>query len=93
MYVFGAFLVLMGIKMWQGADEDASLDDNKLLNWLKNHIPLSKDYDGEKFLLGKMANVWQRVILGFDFVELSDVIFAVDSIPAILRLLATHLLF
>jgi tellurite resistance protein TerC len=84
MYVFGAFLVLMGIKMWQGADDDANLEDNKLLNWLKNHIPLSKDYDGEKFFtLENGKRVATPLFLVLVFVELSDVIFAVDSIPAI----------
>ena len=84
MYVFGAFLVLMGIKMWQGADDDANLEDNKLLNWLKSHIPLSKDYDGEKFFtLQNGKRVATPLFLVLVFVELSDVIFAVDSIPAI----------
>ncbi|MBL0230591.1 MAG: TerC family protein [Moraxellaceae bacterium] len=84
MYVFGAFLVLMGVKMWQGADDDANLEDNKLLNWLKSHIPLSKDYDGEKFFtLENGKRVATPLFLVLVFVELSDVIFAVDSIPAI----------
>ena len=84
MYVFGAFLILMGIKMWQGADDDANLEDNKLLNWLKNHIPLSKDYDGEKFFTWENGKrVATPLFLVLIFVELSDVIFAVDSIPAI----------
>ncbi|MBK8327573.1 MAG: TerC family protein [Moraxellaceae bacterium] len=84
MYVFGAFLILMGFKMWQGADEDANLADNKLLNWLKSHIPLSKNYDGEKFFtLQNGKRVATPLFLVLVFVELSDVIFAVDSIPAI----------
>ena len=83
MYVFGAFLVIMGIKMWQGAD-DASLEDNKLLIWLKNHIPLAKNYDGEKFFtIENGKRVATPLFLVLIFVELSDVIFAVDSIPAI----------
>ena len=84
MYVFGAFLILMGFKMWQGADEDANLADNKLLNWLKSHIPLSKNYDGEKFFTWENGKrVATPLFLVLVFVELSDVIFAVDSIPAI----------
>jgi tellurite resistance protein TerC len=84
MYVFGAFLILMGWKMWQGADEDTSLDDNKLLSWLKSHIPLSKNYDGEKFFTWENGKrVATPLFLVLVFVELSDVIFAVDSIPAI----------
>ena len=84
MYVFGAFLVLMGVKMWQGADDDANLEDNKLLKWLKSHIPLAKDYDGEKFFTFENGKrVATPLFLVLVFVELSDVIFAVDSIPAI----------
>lgn len=84
MYVFGAFLLLMGYKMWQGADDNASLEDNKLLAWLKSHIPLSKDYDGEKFFTVENGKrVATPLFLVLIFVELSDVIFAVDSIPAI----------
>ena len=84
MYVFGAFLVLMGVKMWQGADDDANLEDNKLLKWLKGHIPMSKDYDGEKFFtIENGKRVATPLFLVLVFVELSDVIFAVDSIPAI----------
>jgi tellurite resistance protein TerC len=60
------------------------LEDNKLLNWLKSHIPLSKDYDGEKFFTFENGKrVATPLFLVLVFVELSDVIFAVDSIPAI----------
>ena len=70
--------------MWKGADEDTSLDDNKLLIWLKKHIPMSKGYDGEKFFTVENGKrVATPLFLVLIFVELSDVIFAVDSIPAI----------
>jgi tellurite resistance protein TerC len=72
MYVFGAFLVLMGIKMWQGAEDNASLEDNKLLSWLKSHIPLSKDYDGEKFFTwenGKRVATPLFLVLNFCRIE------------------------
>jgi len=84
LYVFGAFLVLTGYKMWKAAGEEPSLDDNALLKWLKNHIPMSKDYDGEKFFTWENGKrVATPLFLVLIFVELSDVMFAVDSIPAI----------
>ncbi len=84
LYVFGAFLLLTGFKMWFSAGEEASLEDNRLLNWLKNHIPLSKGFDGEKFITVENGKrVATPLLLVLIFVELSDVMFAVDSIPAI----------
>ncbi|HEX5360146.1 MAG TPA: TerC/Alx family metal homeostasis membrane protein, partial [Fluviicoccus sp.] len=84
LYVFGAFLVLTGYKMWKAAHEEPSLEDNALLKWLKNHIPMSKDYDGEKFFTWENGKrVATPLFLVLVFVELSDVMFAVDSIPAI----------
>jgi len=49
LYVFGAFLILTGIKMWVGADSEANLDDNPALKLLRRIMPVSKEYDGEKF--------------------------------------------
>lgn len=84
LYVFGGFLVLTGIKMWQAAHEEPSLEDNHLLKWLKAHIPLARDYDGEKFFTWENGKrVATPLLLVLIFVELSDVMFAVDSIPAI----------
>ncbi|QEY23783.1 TerC family protein [Neisseria animalis] len=86
LYLFGAFLLYTGIHMIKsgGDDEDENLNDNKLLNWLKKHIHVSKELDGEKFFTvenGKrMATPLFLVLV---MVELSDVIFAVDSIPAV----------
>lgn len=86
LYLFGAFLLYTGIHMIKsgGDDDDENLNDNKLLNWLKKHIHVSKELNGEKFFTvenGKrMATPLFLVLV---MVELSDVIFAVDSIPAV----------
>jgi tellurite resistance protein TerC len=49
LYLFGAFLVLTGIKMWWAAGQEPDLDENPALRLLRKLIPVSKHYDGEKF--------------------------------------------
>ena len=84
LYVFGAFLVLTGVKMWAAAGQEPSLEDNPALKMLRKVLPVSPHYDGEKFwtVMGgkKVATPLMMVIC---LVALTDVIFAVDSIPAI----------
>lgn len=84
MYVFGAFLVFTGIKMWFAAGQEPDLDNNPALRWIERHLKLSPDYDGEKFFTMingvKMATPLLVVIL---LIGIVDVVFAVDSIPAI----------
>ena len=49
LYVFGAFLILTGIKMWLAADHESDLEDNPVLKLLRKFMRVSKNYDGEKF--------------------------------------------
>jgi tellurite resistance protein TerC len=49
LYVFGAFLILTGVKMWWAAGKEPNLDDNPALKLLRRLIPVSKNYDGENF--------------------------------------------
>jgi tellurite resistance protein TerC len=84
LYVFGAFLILTGLKMWWAAGKEPDLGDNPALKLLRKLMPVSKNYDGEKFFTvengKKIATPLFMVIC---LVGLTDVIFAVDSIPAI----------
>ena len=84
LYVFGAFLVLTGIKMWWAADKEPDLESNPALKLLRKLMPVGKNFDGEKFFTvengKKLATPLFLVIC---LVGLTDVIFAVDSIPAI----------
>lgn len=84
LYVFGAFLVLTGIKMWWAAGKEPSLEDNPMLKFLRKLIKVSPNYDGENFFTMhngvKMATPLLLVII---LIGITDVIFAVDSIPAI----------
>jgi tellurite resistance protein TerC len=88
LYVFGAFLLVTGIKMWWVADEKPDLDNNPLIRWLRNHLRLSSALEGERFFVMRQTNgKWVRyatpLFLVLILVEISDLIFAVDSIPAI----------
>lgn len=84
MYVFGAFLLFTGIKMWWAAGQEPDLGNNPALRWIERHMKLSPNYDGEKFFTVvngvKMATPLLVVIL---LIGIVDVVFAVDSIPAI----------
>jgi len=84
LYVFGAFLILTGVKMWWAAGKEPNLDGNPALKLLRKLLPVSKNYDGENFWTvehgKKIATPLFMVIC---LIALTDVIFAVDSIPAI----------
>jgi tellurite resistance protein TerC len=84
LYVFGAFLVLTGIKMWWAAGKEPDLESNPALKLLRRVLPVSKNFDGEKFFtLENGKKIATPLLLVIALVGLTDVIFAVDSIPAI----------
>lgn len=84
LYVFGAFLVYTGWKMFRHRDEDMDPGANPVLRWARKHVPSTDEYHGQKFWVRK-AGVWVATPLFFVLVmvETTDIIFAVDSIPAI----------
>ena len=84
LYVFGAFLVLTGIKMWWAAGQEPDLESNPALKLLRRFLPVSKGFDGERFFtLENGKRIATPLLLVIALVGLTDVIFAVDSIPAI----------
>ncbi|GAA6142499.1 TerC family protein [Hydrogenophaga sp. 5NK40-0174] len=84
LYVFGAFLVLTGVKMWWAAGKEESLDDNPALTLLRRWMPVSQRYDGERFFTVENGRkIATPLLMVIAMVGLTDVIFAVDSIPAI----------
>lgn len=84
LYVFGAFLILTGLKMWWAAGKEPNLDDNPALKLLRKLIPVSKNYDGEKFwTVENGKKIATPLFMVICLIALTDVIFAVDSIPAI----------
>ena len=88
LYVFGAFLLITGIKMWWFADQQPDLASNPLIRWIRNHMKVTNELHGERFFIlreeaGKLVRYATPLFLVLVLVELSDLIFAVDSIPAI----------
>lgn len=84
LYLFGAFLVLTGVKMWWAAGQEPSLDGNPALRLLRRVLPVSKGFDGEKFFTVENGKrIATPLFMVICLVGLVDVIFAVDSIPAI----------
>ena len=84
LYVFGAFLVLTGIKMWWAAGKPSDLEDNPALRLLRRVMPVSPQFDGERFFTWQNGRrVATPLLLVVALVGVTDVIFAVDSIPAI----------
>jgi tellurite resistance protein TerC len=84
LYVFGAFLLLTGIKMWWAAGQEPDLESNPALKLLRKLMPVAKHFDGEKFFTVQNGKrIATPLLLVIALVGLTDVIFAVDSIPAI----------
>lgn len=83
-YVFGGFLILTGIKMIVKREEEIHPENNPVVKWFKKLLPVTPEYRGDKFFVREkgilMATPLVVVLL---LVEISDLIFAVDSIPAI----------
>jgi tellurite resistance protein TerC len=84
LYLFGAFLLITGVKMWWAAGKEPDLEDNPALKLLRRLMPVSKSFDGEKFFTVENGKrIATPLLLVIALVGLTDVIFAVDSIPAI----------
>jgi tellurite resistance protein TerC len=84
LYLFGAFLLVTGIKMFVFADHTPNLANNPLLKWLKKHVRITDDYHGDRFYIVTKGVRWfTPMFLVLVLIEFSDLIFAMDSIPAI----------
>ena len=84
LYVFGAFLLLTGIKMWFAAGKEPDLDKNPVLRWITGHLPLINRYHGDALWLGRgKRRRYTPLFVVLVMIAVTDVIFAVDSIPAI----------
>ncbi|MES2466858.1 MAG: TerC family protein [Verrucomicrobiota bacterium] len=83
-YLFGAFLILTGLKMIFKKEEEIHPENNPVVRWFKKLMPVTPEYRGDRFFVREngvlMATPLFVVLI---LVEISDLIFAVDSIPAI----------
>jgi tellurite resistance protein TerC len=86
-YVFGAFLVFTGIRIGMEKEKEIHPERNPLLKLVRRFVPVTDDYVGSKFWLRRDGRLWATpLLLVLLIVETTDLIFAVDSIPAILAI-------
>lgn len=90
LYIFGAFLVLTGIKMLFVSAHDKDMGENRMIKFLRKHMKVTDELHGQKFFVkqidrktGKLARFVTPLFLALLMVEFVDIIFAVDSVPAI----------
>ena len=83
-YIFGAFLVYTGIKMFRQEEIELQPEDNPLVRMVTRYVPITRHYEEQKFFTrvnGKLTGTLLLLVL--IIVEVTDLVFAVDSIPAI----------
>lgn len=90
LYLFATFLIVTGIKMLLTADKEYDVSGNPLLRFLRKHLPITEKLEGHRFVVrredvfsGKMKIYFTPLFLALVMVELADLVFAVDSIPAV----------
>jgi tellurite resistance protein TerC len=84
LYVFGAFLLITGVKMLIFANQEPNLEANPVLQWMRSHIPVTDEYHGERFFIVRQGVRYATpLFLVLVLIEITDLVFAVDSIPAI----------
>jgi TerC family integral membrane protein len=85
-YIFGALLVYSGIKLFRQENAEIHPEKNPLLRLFRRWIPVTKDYEGAKFFVRRPGLYATPLFVVLLVVETTDVLFAVDSIPAILAI-------
>jgi tellurite resistance protein TerC len=90
LYLFSAFLVFTGIKMFIMADQKPDIANNPILKYMRKHMRITDKIDGEKFFIhgadpktGKIVRFATPLFVALILIEFADLIFAVDSVPAI----------
>ena len=90
LYVFAAFLIATGVKMLVVGDKERPLGDNPLVKFLRRHLNVTDEHHGERFFVtkpdpktGRMTRYVTPLFMALVMIEIADVIFAVDSVPAI----------
>lgn len=89
LYLFGAFLIFTGLRMFLIREKHKTFEENKLLHWLRGHVPTTATLHGKQFIayepnvMGVMLRKATPLLVTLLFIELADVIFAIDSVPAV----------
>lgn len=83
-YVFGVFLIFTGLRMARKGDEEIHPEKNPVVNFVRRLMPVTPDYQGGRFFIRDMGRLMATpLFIVLVMVETTDVIFALDSIPAI----------
>jgi tellurite resistance protein TerC len=85
-YVFGALLIYSGIKLLRQGDEEIDPERNPLLRLFRKWMPVTENYEGEKFWVRRPGLYATPLVVVLLVVETTDIVFAVDSIPAVLAI-------
>ncbi|MBU3991715.1 MAG: TerC family protein [Alphaproteobacteria bacterium] len=90
LYIFAAFLVFTGVKMFFAGDAQPDLAKNPVVRWLSTHLRVTKELHGQRFFVtvpdertGRMVRATTPLFLALVVINLADLVFAVDSVPAI----------
>jgi len=84
LYIFGAFLLFSGIKMFKASEDSGDIENNFIIKFLRKNFKITDNYHGEKFFVKIDGKTWiTPLFVVLIFIEVTDLIFAVDSIPAI----------
>ena len=90
LYIFAAFLIFTGVKMIFAADHAPDIAKNPVVRWISTHMRVTKELHGEKFFVrvadektGKLVRAATPLFLALVVINLADLVFAVDSVPAI----------
>ena len=90
LYIFAAFLIVTGIKMLFSSDNEADLSQNRAIRWISRHMRVTKELHGHHFIVevpdetsGKTVRAATPLLLALVVINLADLVFAVDSVPAI----------
>jgi tellurite resistance protein TerC len=85
-YIFGALLLYSGFKLLRQGETEIHPEQNPVLKLFRRYVPVTKDYVGDKFFIRKPGLFATPLFVVLVVVETTDVLFAVDSIPAVLAI-------
>lgn len=90
-YIFGGFLIYTGVKMLTQKDKEIEPDKNPVIKWFKRLVPTTNEMQGDRFFVRLNNKTFATpLFVVLIMIEISDLIFAVDSIPAILAVTQDH---
>ncbi|QYU70105.1 TerC family protein [Leptolyngbya sp. 15MV] len=90
LYLFALFLIVTGVKMFFTSDHDPDIGNNPAVRWIARHMRVTPQLHGQKFLVrvpdaktGRMVLAATPLLLALVVINLADLVFAIDSVPAI----------